>query len=252
MSRKARIKSESGIYHVMLRGINKQQIFFDEQDYFKFIKVLIECKRISNFELYAYCLMDNHIHLLIGEKDEDISLIMKRIECRFVFWYNSKYQRVGHLFQDRFKSEAVENDEYFLCVLRYIHQNPLKAGITDKCKNYEFSSYRWYYENGILINKEKALSMINLKQFSDFDEIHYLEFSESKNYLTDEKAEMIYKEVISSARISDLSDLSKKRCDEIIKVLKERGLSIRQITTNSGLTKAQVERVKLSCFEEAN
>ena len=248
MGRKARMKSESGIYHVMLRGINKQQIFFDEQDYFKFIKILTECKTISGFELYAYCLMDNHIHLLIGEKDEQLSLIMKRIECRFVFWYNAKYQRVGHLFQDRFRSEVVENDEYFLCVLRYIHQNPVKAGITDKCRNYEFSSYRWYYENGILVNKEKALSMISFEQFSSFhnqsDENHYLEISETKKSLTDEMAEEIFNDIISSEKINDMKELGKKRCDEIIKELKNRGLNIRQITTNSGLKKSQVEKVK--------
>ena len=248
MARQARRKSESGIYHVMLRGINKQQIFFDRQDYNKFIKILIECKKISKFELFAYCLMDNHIHLLIGEKDEDISLIMKRIECRFVYWYNVKYQRVGHLFQDRFRSEAVENDEYFLCVLRYIHQNPLKAGLVNNCEDYEFSSYRWYQENGILIDKEKALSMIKPEQFQDFhyqfDENSYLEFSDSKIVLTDEKAEIIAKEIISSAQVTNLKELGKKSRNDLIRSLKSRGLTIRQITNYTGLTKYEVERAK--------
>ena len=131
MSRQARAKSSTKIYHVMLRGINKQQIFFDEQDCKKFIKTLIDCKKISGFKLYAYCLMPNHIHLLLKAENEDLSVIMKRIGCRFVYWYNAKYQRVGHLFQDRFKSEPVEDDEYFLCALRYIHLNPVEAGISN-------------------------------------------------------------------------------------------------------------------------
>ena len=122
MPRSARKKSKTGIYHVMLRGINQQQIFEDNEDSEKFLQILKDCKAISEFKLYAYCLMGNHIHLLIHETEEPIEKFMKRIATRFVYWYNIKYQRVGHLFQDRFKSEPVEDDAYFLTVLRYIHQ----------------------------------------------------------------------------------------------------------------------------------
>ena len=128
MPRQARRKSESGIYHILLRGINRQQIFEDIEDFEKFLEVLKDCKAISDYKLFAYCLMSNHVHLLIKEEKEPIEQIMKRIATRFVYWYNIKYQRVGHLFQDRFKSEPVENDAYFMTVIRYIHQNPLKAG----------------------------------------------------------------------------------------------------------------------------
>ena len=144
MSRQARKPSESGIYHVMLRGINKQQIFIDEEDYEKFLWVLKDTKEISEYKLYAYCLMDNHIHLLIKVEKEPLHIIFKRIGNRFVYWYNAKYQRIGHLFQDRYKSEAVENEEYFLTVLRYIHQNPLKAGICENVSDYKYSSYNEY------------------------------------------------------------------------------------------------------------
>ena len=128
MPRTARTKSESGIYHVMLRGINQQVIFKDEEDNRKFLEVLNDCKAVSGYKLFAYCLMGNHIHLLIKVEKEDLEQIFKRIGGRFVYWYNGKYSRGGHLFQDRYKSEPVETDEYFLAVLRYIHQNPVKAG----------------------------------------------------------------------------------------------------------------------------
>ena len=75
--------------------------------------------------------MGNHIHLLIQEGREPIEQVMKRIAARFVYWYNIKYRRAGHLFQDRYKSEPVENDAYFLTVIRYIHQNPIKAKLVD-------------------------------------------------------------------------------------------------------------------------
>ena len=80
--------------------------------------------------LLAYCLMGNQIHLLLKEGKESLEQVFKRIGGRFVYWYNVKYQRVGHLFQDSFKSERVDDEAYLLAVIRYIHQNPVKAGIT--------------------------------------------------------------------------------------------------------------------------
>ena len=134
----------------MLRGINGQQIFADNEDYEKLLEILKYCKAISEFEIFAYCLMSNHIHLLLQENKEPIELVMKRIATRFVYWYNIKYQRLGHLFQDRFKSEPVENDEYFLTVVRYIHQNPVKAGICKKPQDYNYSSYNEFFRKETL------------------------------------------------------------------------------------------------------
>ena len=89
--------------------------------------------------------MSNHIHLLIREEEESLEQIFKRIGSKYVYWYNVKYQRKGHLFQDRFKSETVENETYFLTVIRYIHQNPVKAGICEKIDDYKYSSFQEYF-----------------------------------------------------------------------------------------------------------
>ena len=136
----------------MLRGINQQQIFEDAEDCDKFIQILQECKAISGFKLFAYCLMGNHIHLLIKPENEPIEQVFKRIGGRYVYWYNVKYRRTGHLFQDRFKSEPVEDDGYFLAAIRYIHQNPLKAGICKRIEDYEYSSYGEYISEPRLYN----------------------------------------------------------------------------------------------------
>lgn len=106
MPRQARKKSKSGIYHISLRGVNRQQIFEEKEDYNKFLQVVEGCKAISGFELFVYCLMSNHVHLLLKEIQESIEQIMKRITTRFVYWYNIKYQRSGHLFQDRYSDYA--------------------------------------------------------------------------------------------------------------------------------------------------
>ena len=113
----------------MLRGTNKQLIFVESSEYARFLAVLGEVKSLSGFKLFAYCLMENHLHLLMKEGAEPLSQVFKRIGARYVYWFNLKYERCGHLFQDRFRSEPVETDEYFLMALVYIYQNPVKAGL---------------------------------------------------------------------------------------------------------------------------
>jgi REP element-mobilizing transposase RayT len=156
----------------MLRGINQQSIFENEEDYEKFLDILGKAKKDAGYELYAYCLMGNHVHLLIKEGQEDISAIMKRIGTSYVYWYNWQYNRKGHLFQDRFKSEAVEQDSYLLTVLRYIHQNPVKAGLSKTAIEYEWSSFGEYIGKSSITDTEFILAIFDenrdnaLKEFT--------------------------------------------------------------------------------------
>ena len=153
MPRQPRKSSGTGIYHVMMRGINHQTIFEDEEDNYQFINTL-DRMRVryddegnpsgSNCTYYAYCLMGNHFHLLIREREESVGETIKRIASSYVYYYNRKYGRDGHLFKERFKSEPVNDMAYFTVLLRYIHQNPVKAGIVEKVKDYEFSSWGEY------------------------------------------------------------------------------------------------------------
>ena len=109
MPRKARIVSATKIYHVMLRGVNQQLIFEDEEDFQYFITILSTCKEICGYKIFAYCLMSNHIHLLIEEGEEALAKIIKRICNRYVYWYNHKYDRIGHLFQRRIYAGTAGN-----------------------------------------------------------------------------------------------------------------------------------------------
>lgn len=120
MPRRAREKSESGIFHIILRGQNKQIIFEDEEDTEKFLQTIQDCRSKSGFKIYGYCLMGNHVHLLLHELNEKTEIIMRRIGASYVYWYNWKYQRCGHLFQDRYKIEPIKDDRQFFAVLRYI------------------------------------------------------------------------------------------------------------------------------------
>ena len=153
MARQIRKISGTGIYHVMLRGINRQDIFEDEGDYQQMLSILrdlvdrcdehkVQLPPLCTF--YAYCLMSNHVHLLIQEREEKISDVVKIIGVTYAHYFNKKYERNGHLFQDRFRSEPVDSIGYFVTLLRYIHQNPLKAGMVEKIEDYPWSSWREY------------------------------------------------------------------------------------------------------------
>ncbi len=139
MARAAREKSNSGIYHIMIRGINKQLILEDNEDNQKLLEVLKECKVLSEYKIYAYCFMGNHIHLLLKVEKENLEQIFKRIGARYVYYYNWKYKRSGHLFQDRFKSEPIDDDSY---LLKPDVNGRIAFSWTDDCLRYERAIYR--------------------------------------------------------------------------------------------------------------
>ena len=139
-----RIKSEFGIYHVIQRGNEKKNIFRNNCDRYKYIEVLIKAKEKYNFLIHGYCLMDNHIHILLDANGNDMSIIMQSITVSYVSYFNKTYDRCGHLFQDRFRSEQVLTNEYLLEVSRYIHNNPVKAGIVSNLTQYIWTSFGKY------------------------------------------------------------------------------------------------------------
>ena len=241
MPRQARKRSNTQIYHVMLRGINQQQIFEDNEDYAKFIQVIRDCKSLSGFQLFAYCLMGNHIHLLLKETNEPIEQIFRRIGSRYVYWYNVKYRRVGHLFQDRFKSEPIETNEYFLTVLRYIHQNPIKAGVCKKVEEYPYSSYGQFLEISDVIDSEFVFNIILQDDFiayhNKFTNDICLDIeAASLVKMTDEQARKIIEKYSKCKSVADFQALSIPQRDKFLKIFKEKGLSIRQISRLTGVS----------------
>lgn len=247
MPRQARKKSESELYHIMLRGINKQQIFLDDEDYEKFLWVLHEVKQVSEYKLFAYCLMGNHIHLLIKCEKEPLESIFRRIGGKFVYWYNAKYQRVGHLFQDRFKSEPVDSDSYLFSVIRYIHQNPVKASLCDNINDYRYSSFREYCGNTWIVDKDLILEMMPVEEFIVFNntvnEDKCLEFDDNIVVrLTDEQAKVVI-DMYSDCKSPDkFQKLSEKEQSEYFMKFKEEGMSLRQISRLTGVNLSVVRR----------
>lgn len=257
MPRHARQKSKSGIYHIILRGANRQGIFHDDEDKLKFLEILDRYKRKSEIKVYGWCLMGNHIHLLMGEGKESLSVTMKRIGVSYVWYYNWKYKTTGHLFQDRYKSEKIEDDEYILTVTRYIHQNPVKAGIVRSPGDWKWSSCSGYYSRNCyppgLLNIELILGMFSeekdtaIRRFMNYNELANEDKcldDDIRKRLTDEEARKEIEKKIQGYGIAEIKGLPKVKRDEVILQLKEiDGLSQRQTARILGISPNLVFKV---------
>ena len=238
MARKVREKCESNTYHVMLRGINRQQIFLDAEDNQRFLEVLEKCQEISGFRVFAYCLMGNHVHLLLQVIDESLEQVMKRIGTRYVMWYNKKYSRTGHLFQDRYRSEAVTDDTYFLTVLRYILNNPVKAGMCGKAEDYRWSSTLDYYTGGGITETAFAEGLLGREAL-----LEYLKavaddtcMDDAPSRLGDRMAREIIAKTVGEEDESACQRRIREEPEKYVGMLRNAGLSLRQISRLSGLS----------------
>ena len=142
IGRKQREWYPGAIYHLMERGIRRQEIFKEEMDYQMFLAILKKVVESYETTVHAYCLMTNHIHLLLETNVSEIGRIMQKIAGDYARTYNRKYGYRGHLFEDRYKSCLVKDDAYFLQTSRYIHLNPVKARMAAHPEDYRWSSYR--------------------------------------------------------------------------------------------------------------
>ena len=144
MARRMRVEVEGGLYHVITRGVDRQDIFHDEQDHARFVALLGLQKSKLPFYLYAYCLMTNHIHLLIERMTDDVGRIMQRVLTGYAQYYNRRYRRSGHVLQGRHKAILCQSDAYLTELVRYIHLNPVRAKMVERPEEYPYSSHRAY------------------------------------------------------------------------------------------------------------
>jgi REP element-mobilizing transposase RayT len=160
MARKRRIEFPNAFYHVLARGNRKQEIFLEERDYQRFLDYLRDYREKYPFNLYAYALMPNHYHLLIESLEMPLSRVMQALQLRYTVYFNKKYDKVGHLFQGRYKAILCDRDAYLLELVRYIHLNCVRANIVADPLDYPWSSHRAYLDGrqDSLIKRETVLS----------------------------------------------------------------------------------------------
>ncbi|MGD9631100.1 MAG: transposase [Pyrinomonadaceae bacterium] len=142
--RKTRIEIEGGLYHVITRGNGRRDNFHSREDHDKFLQLLMAQKLKLPFYLYAYCLMTNHLHMLIERREDDIGRIMQRVLTAYTQYYNRKYKQVGHVLQGRYKAVLCQSERYLTKLVRYIHLNPVKANMVAHASDYPYSSHRAY------------------------------------------------------------------------------------------------------------
>lgn len=259
MSRRIRIFSETGMYHIILRGVNQQVIFEEPADYYKFLSVMDYCKKKYGFSVHAYCLMSNHVHLLMTVEPEVMSRIFQSFGSIFVKWYNLKYKRIGYLFQDRFSSFPVNKLSYFLNTIQYIHENPVKAGACRFPTDYPWSSCKCYYgTEDLFVDTERADEIMG----SRANLLHF--FAENVNQIKeedlqdmrlvpagfiDEEALVMFHTITECRSPSDFQHLPRKKRNDLIVLLVDSGISQRQVARFGGISITTVQRV-MKCARE--
>jgi len=184
---------EGGYYHVYSRGSEKRVIFLDRADRERFLNRLKEYKEEHQVDIICYCLMPNHYHLLLKQKThKPVSVFISRLNLSYAMYFNKRYDRVGPLFQSRFKAKNIDNDEYLIHLSRYIHLNPLTSRGIESVVNYQWSSLKDYLNNDAkIVNRDVILSYFNGRQKE------YMEFlvSEADKKVHEMVADYMFEEV---------------------------------------------------------
>jgi len=164
MARKPRIEYPGAFFHIVVRGNNREDVFRDSKDYERYLQKFVYLCREGDITLYAYCLMPNHIHLLLEMGEVSLSKVLQRFHTWYTQYFNRRYDRLGHVFQGRYKAIICDKDTYLLELVRYIHMNPVRAVLVDSPEDYPWSSHRVY----LGIEKSAVIDpSLVLKQFSD-------------------------------------------------------------------------------------
>lgn len=246
----ARRQSEADIYHVLARGTGRQLIFEDDADRREFLSIMEDSLVRTDAELYAWCLMGNHFHLLIHAPLGRISECMRLLCGGYARSFNEKYGRVGHLFQERFKSEPVEDDGYLLTVVRYIHLNPSEAAIAD-FNEYAWSSYGEYLGSPRYCSIDDVAGLFAGPQ--DYRAFHegYVRANEcletgrlrnATRSMPDAVALGVASRALGDVATANIKSLERTHRNALLCMLMEEGLSIRQIERLTGIGRGSIAR----------
>ncbi len=247
MARKPRLEIP-GFYHILNRGVERRDVFLDRSDFGTFEELLCSAVKTYGVTLHNFCLMSNHYHLLVEIERPTLSRFMRLLNMNYAIYFNKKYYRSGHLWQGRYKSWYVTDDAYLFTLMRYIEQNPLKAGIVEKLEEYPYSSYHYLIDPTLLppclkhskvvtdYKKDIAAIKALLLEPVDYDQLAELkkasamvEASEHNKQENDEKLKMLLLD----------AENKKKRNLRILKAY-EAGFSQHRIAKILGLSQPTV------------
>ena len=253
MGRLARDCFAANYHHIMTQGIGKSCIFKEEVNKIKMLNIMREEVQKGGVKLLAYCIMDNHLHVLMNSSNiSDMSNFMKIINIRYARYYNKKYNRVGYVFRDRYKSQPIVNEHYLLRCMRYIHNNPVKAGISKEITDYQWSSFgEILSDDSDILDMTSVFELFSLepkKALYSFCEFHNKKYEDdSFMFLEDEpvideneKKSFLY---LRDTNMADLQDNSDLMIDYVTYLKDELKMSQRQISEWVGLGRTSIVKM---------
>lgn len=250
MPRQPRVYSKTGIYHVMIRGINKEKIFAKGMYKSRLLNIIQEISEEVDFKLIAYCVMNNHLHLLTKAGNNELTTFMKKLNIKYAMYYNKVEDRYGYVFQGRFRSEVVEDERYLFGVLRYIHNNPVKAGIVNSMLDYKWSSAVNYIKReSELVNNEYLDKILHLfgttKNFIDFhnldDTILYIDTQEEESAKKQFIIDNVTKKFINKYQFTDIKQINQHKKEELAEELIKLNIcTLKEVAVQCNLSMAAV------------
>lgn len=240
-------RSTGEYMHIIVRGNGKQILFEDASDREKYLYLMEKYAEETEVSILAYCLMENHVHLLIRDSTGNASVFMKKIGVGYARHYNRKYERTGHLFQDRYKSESITDDARLLSAFRYILNNPEKAGIC-RAEDYRWSSIREYRSGKGLTDPGMLRKMIGGEaEFRAFmkqqDDAEHIESEPGKK--DDAWAIEMLQKTLNITNGTQLQQLDRAQRDMALVMLKKKGLTVRQIERLTGINRGVIQKAKV-------
>lgn len=246
MSRVARKKYESGFFHIIIQGINKEYIFEAEKDKEQFLIFMKKYYQEYQIKIIAYCIMDNHAHFIIYSEDiNQISAYMHKINGIYAIYYNKKKNRVGYVFRDRYKSQYIYDREYLFKCIKYIHLNPVKAKMVKTEGEYKYSSYQDFInKEGYIDDFIIELIFLNtdyLKLFNGIDDIDIEVLDIENNSENLENAIKNYLK-INNLTIKEIIS-NKKILYDFISKLVSKGYKQKQIANKLKINSSQISKI---------
>lgn len=254
MANAPRKRAESGVYHVVVRGNGRQIIFYDDADRRTFLTMLARRMDENGVAVWAWCLMDNHVHLLVEDPENGLSHAMQALLTGYARYFNAKTGHVGHVFQQRFFSEPIESERYLVAAVRYIHINPEKDGI-EAASAYRWSSYAEYAGGPLPIGRKlcatgSVLDVLGgpegFTELCQCSELYEPGF-EGALRLTDAEARQRAEKIARTKGLADASqvkELPRAERDTVIRQLRGNGISIKQIERLTGIGRGAIARVR--------
>ena len=243
MTRAGRKKSEGDVYHVIVRGVGQQILFEDDADRSFFMKALDAAFEKHGLELFAWCLMSNHVHLLVHGPIEIVGKAMRECESGYALYFNRRHERTGVLFQGRYDSVPIEGDQQLLSALRYVHMNPVKAG---EPIDGRWSSYAEYFPGGRDGYAKTDFVLSILDGVEAFKELHdapgdYQPLG-PRHHLTESEALKRAQETLGDIGFHEVKSFDRETRNALLLRLYEAGLSRRQIMRITGIGLGIVNR----------